>query len=63
MIQCKSHCLVLLWGLLYREEISIAMADIIMRVFIPALNVNNSRLLLAGVTSNVALNIAVTVAL
>ena len=30
---------------------------------IPALNVVNSRLLLAGVTPNVALNIAVTVAL
>ena len=24
-MQCKSHCLVLLWGLLYKEEISILM--------------------------------------
>ena len=51
----------LLWGLLYKEEIGSYDIIIITRVFIPALCVVNSRLLLAGVTTNVALNTAVTV--
>ena len=50
---------VLLWGLL-KQRNNKALCGI---NFLPALSVVNSRLLLAGVTSNVALNIAVTVAL
>ena len=45
-----------------KKELSTASMVYII-LFLPALCVENSKLLLAGVTSNVALNIAVTVAL
>ena len=48
----------LLWELMKERK-----NECILDIIIPALSVVNSRLLLAGVTSNVALNIAVTVAL